>query len=470
MSKQYMYLHVELLETMYFLFPCCQWYIRHLVSRVINIILLQVFGDTKCFFIQNSKNKEVKEKHQAKLSKRSAKHSVAHIAGKIDIENINNNNTSKTRTASEINHNQSIQDNHLSKDSQGGTGSHVEDMGQANADTDTIDKPKEVVSNKGNNVEGDEQEIDTASCKNILDGETQALYKLNNPERNETYSNKDNVNVVQNGVEGIEHCDNRNIGTMITAESLEHKPTHSEVEQMMNNTEKESNHSIQDERSDDKSMEPITKKQKVAPQSYDLEKNVSQLDDLERKVPQSDDLERNVPQSDDFGRKVSQADDLERNEPQSDDLERNIPQSDDLGRNVPQSDDLGRNVPKSCDSGKEIAIEVARYLPGRYPKLYYPSSQVLHKKRTSSVESANKQSIYQHFTMTKRQLSLDSALRIEHKARPTNTIEFPFPVQSINEHRIKAGVKLGLYDQRTLEKLEKSRKSSKNKLPNLTND
>lgn len=447
---------------------------------------MQVFGDTKCFFIQNSKNKEVKEQHQAKHSKRSANHS----AGKI--ENINNN-TSKARTASEENHNQSIEDNHLSKDGQGliGTGSHVDDMGQVNADTDTVDKSKVVVSHKGNNVEGDVQEIDTVSCMDIQDGETQALYKLINTEHKETDYNEDNiVNVVQNREQVSEHCDNHSTGTMGTAESLDHKPNHLVVERMMNNTEQESHHSIQFERSDDKSMEPITKKQKVVPQSYNLERNIPQSDgtgrnipqsevlerrkpqsdDLVRNIPQSDDLERNIPHSDDLGRNIPQLDDLGRNVPTSDDLGRNIPQSDDLGRNVPKSDDLGRSTPKSSDPGREFAINVARNPQANYPKRYYPSSQVLHKKRTSSVESANKQSIYQHFTMTKRQLSLDSALRIEHKARPTNTIEFPFPVQSINEHRIKAGVKLGLYDQRTLDKLEKSRKTSKMKLPNLTSD
>lgn len=109
-----------------------------------------------------------------------------------------------------------------------------------------------------------------------------------------------------------------------------------------------------------------------------------------------------------------------------------------------------------------------------FSKQYYPSGHLSHKKqRTSSesVESSNRQSIYQHFMMTKRQLSLDSALSSENnQATPTKSIEFPFPVHSINEHKIKAGMKLGLYDQKALEKIEKTRKLHKSKLPSLSYD
>ena len=110
----------------------------------------------------------------------------------------------------------------------------------------------------------------------------------------------------------------------------------------------------------------------------------------------------------------------------------------------------------------------------KFSKQYYPSHQISHKKhrtKSESLENTNKQSIYQHFNLTKRQLSLDSALTGgNNKSTQAKSIDFPFPVHSINEHKIKAGMKLGLYDHTALEKLEKTRKIHKTKLPNLTFD
>jgi hypothetical protein len=110
----------------------------------------------------------------------------------------------------------------------------------------------------------------------------------------------------------------------------------------------------------------------------------------------------------------------------------------------------------------------------KYSKQYYPSNQISHKKhrtKSESAENSNKQSIYQHFNLTKRQLSLDSAFSGgNNKSAQAKSIEFPFPVHMINEHKIKAGMKLGLYDHKALEKLEKTRKIPKTKLPNLTFD
>ncbi|KAL4225982.1 hypothetical protein ACF0H5_013969 [Mactra antiquata] len=94
-------------------------------------------------------------------------------------------------------------------------------------------------------------------------------------------------------------------------------------------------------------------------------------------------------------------------------------------------------------------------------------------KRHSSVKMANKQSIYQHFNMTKRQLSLDSALEESTQTNKTKySADFPFPVHSINQHKIQAGMKLGLYDQNALKNLEtlKPRKSGRKRLPSLNID
>jgi hypothetical protein len=111
----------------------------------------------------------------------------------------------------------------------------------------------------------------------------------------------------------------------------------------------------------------------------------------------------------------------------------------------------------------------------RFSKQYYPSWRsevpvISSRRRINSAESDSKQSIYQHFTLTKRQLSLDSGFHDEDKnQKPVQNLEFPFPVQLFNEHKIKAGMKLGLYDKKTLENLEKSlkRKSLKKKMPSL---
>lgn len=129
-------------------------------------------------------------------------------------------------------------------------------------------------------------------------------------------------------------------------------------------------------------------------------------------------------------------------------------------------------------SGLEVKIENSVHSRsddekrGRdFYKPYYTMKKIKPStKRQNSIKIASEQSIYQHFTMTKRQLSLDSALEeCNHKNVTNSGVDFPFPVHSINQHKIQAGVKLGLYDQHALEKLEtmKPRKSARKRLPSL---
>lgn len=105
-----------------------------------------------------------------------------------------------------------------------------------------------------------------------------------------------------------------------------------------------------------------------------------------------------------------------------------------------------------------------------YARRPHGAAATASRRRVNSVETESKQNIYQHFTFTKRQLSLDSGLLAEEKTNMySHTLEFPFPVQLFNSHKIKTGIKLGLYDKTTLERLEKSqrRRSLKKKLPLL---
>ncbi|XP_053378296.1 uncharacterized protein LOC128548041 [Mercenaria mercenaria] len=143
-------------------------------------------------------------------------------------------------------------------------------------------------------------------------------------------------------------------------------------------------------------------------------------------------------------------------------------------KNKVKDDSIDASTEHHPDILQPSQYQVFRNQAVKYSKQYYPSSHKSHKKQrthSESVGNTNKQSIYQHFTMTKRQLSLDSAFSCEsNTTTPTKTLEFPFPVHSVNEHKIKAGMKLGLYDQKALEKLEKTRKIPKTKLPNLTFD